>query len=59
VSIAPAIVEHYPELSKSQRAVVRHLDGPLLVIAGSPEAAICGGGCAGSRVSSRHRRIAA
>jgi len=34
VSIAPAIVEHYPELSESQREVVRHLDGPLLVIAG-------------------------
>ena len=34
VSIAPAIAEHYPELIESQRAVVGHLDGPLLVIAG-------------------------
>ena len=34
MSIAPAILKHYPELSESQRAVVGHLDGPLLVIAG-------------------------
>ena len=34
MSIAPAVLEHYRELSESQRAVVGHLDGPLLVIAG-------------------------
>ena len=34
VSVAPAILEHYPQLTKNQRAVVGHLDGPLLVIAG-------------------------
>lgn len=34
MSIAPAIIRHYPELSDSQQAVVSHLDGPLLVIAG-------------------------
>ena len=34
MSIAPAILEHYPQLSVSQRAVVGHLEGPLLVIAG-------------------------
>ena len=34
MSIAPAVLEHYPELTGSQRAVVGHLDGPLLVIAG-------------------------
>ena len=34
MSIAPAIVEHYPALNEAQRAVVGHLDGPLLVIAG-------------------------
>ncbi len=33
-SIAPAIPEHYPDLVESQRAVVGHLDGPLLVVAG-------------------------
>ena len=34
MSIAPAVLEHYLELAESQRAVVGHLDGPLLVIAG-------------------------
>lgn len=34
MSIAPEIVEHYPVLSEAQRAIVGHLDGPLLVIAG-------------------------
>ena len=34
MSIAPAILEHYPELIDSQREVIDHLDGPLLVIAG-------------------------
>ena len=32
--IAPAIERHYPELSDSQREVIGHVDGPLLVIAG-------------------------
>ena len=34
MNIAPAVLEYYPELTESQRAVVGHLDGPLLVIAG-------------------------
>jgi DNA helicase-2/ATP-dependent DNA helicase PcrA len=34
VSIAPAIVKHYPDLSGAQCEVVGHLDGPLLVISG-------------------------
>lgn len=34
VNIAPAILKHYPSLNAAQRAVVGHLDGPLLVIAG-------------------------
>ena len=34
MSIAPDILNHYPELSDSQRKVIGHLDGPLLVIAG-------------------------
>lgn len=34
MNIAPVILEHYPDLSEPQRAVVGHLDGPLLVIAG-------------------------
>ena len=33
-TIAPDIVEHYPELSDTQRKVIGCLDGPLLVIAG-------------------------
>ena len=34
MSIAPAVLKYYPELTENQRAVVGHLDGPLLVIAG-------------------------
>jgi len=34
VTIAPAILESYPHLNEAQRAIVGHLDGPLLVIAG-------------------------
>jgi len=34
VSIAPAILEHFPKLNPAQREIVGHLDGPLLVIAG-------------------------
>lgn len=34
MSIAPAIAEHYPALNDAQRAIVGHLEGPLLVIAG-------------------------
>jgi DNA helicase-2/ATP-dependent DNA helicase PcrA len=34
VTIAPAILERFPDLSEAQRAVVGHLDGPLLVVAG-------------------------
>lgn len=32
--IAPSILEFYPGLNDSQRSIVGHLDGPLLVIAG-------------------------
>jgi DNA helicase II / ATP-dependent DNA helicase PcrA len=34
VTIAPAILEHFPDLNDVQREVVAHLDGPLLVVAG-------------------------
>lgn len=34
MKIAPPILDHFPELSDAQRAVVGHTDGPLLVIAG-------------------------
>jgi DNA helicase-2/ATP-dependent DNA helicase PcrA len=34
VTIAPAILEHYPDLNDAQRQVVAHVDGPLLVVAG-------------------------
>ena len=34
MSIHPAILDHYPELNRSQREVIGHLSGPLLVIAG-------------------------
>jgi DNA helicase-2/ATP-dependent DNA helicase PcrA len=34
VKIAPAILDHYPNLSDIQREIIGHLDGPLLVIAG-------------------------
>jgi len=33
-TIAPAILQAYPELNDPQRAIVGHIDGPLLVIAG-------------------------
>jgi DNA helicase II / ATP-dependent DNA helicase PcrA len=34
VTIAPVILEHYPDLNDAQREVVAHVDGPLLVVAG-------------------------
>lgn len=34
MTIAPAIRQHYPQLSDAQRAVVGHMEKPLLVIAG-------------------------
>ncbi len=34
MTIAPVILEHYPDLNEAQREVVAHLDGPLLVVAG-------------------------
>ena len=34
MTIAPGILEHYPELNDAQREIIGHLDGPLLVIAG-------------------------
>jgi len=34
VSIAPAILSHYPDLNDAQRSIIGHVDGPLLVIAG-------------------------
>lgn len=34
MSIAPAIEHCYPGLNDAQRAIVGHIDGPLLVIAG-------------------------
>ena len=34
MTIAPAIDAHYPQLTASQREVVGHPDGPLLVVAG-------------------------
>jgi len=34
VTIAPAIQKHFPSLNDAQRAIVGHLDGSLLVIAG-------------------------
>ena len=34
MTIAPAILKHYPDLNDAQRDVVGHTDGPLLVIAG-------------------------
>ena len=34
MTIAPAILEHYPDLNDAQRAVIEHGEGPLLVIAG-------------------------
>lgn len=34
MTIAPAILKHYPNLNDAQRSVVAHLEGPLLVVAG-------------------------
>lgn len=34
MTIAPAILDHYPDLNEAQREVVAHVDGPLLVVAG-------------------------
>jgi len=34
VTIAPAILERYPDLNDAQRRIVGHVDGPLLVVAG-------------------------
>lgn len=34
MTIAPAILERYPDLNEDQRSVIGHLEGPLLVVAG-------------------------
>ena len=34
MTVAPGILAHFPDLDEAQRAVVGHLDGPLLVVAG-------------------------
>jgi DNA helicase-2/ATP-dependent DNA helicase PcrA len=34
MTIAPVILEHFPDLNPSQLEIIGHLDGPLLVIAG-------------------------
>jgi len=34
MTIAPAILNHFPDLNEPQRDVVGHVDGPLLVVAG-------------------------
>jgi hypothetical protein len=34
MTIAPVILEQYPDLNEAQRGIVAHIDGPLLVIAG-------------------------
>jgi DNA helicase-2/ATP-dependent DNA helicase PcrA len=34
MTIAPAILEHFPDLNQPQRRVIEHLEGPLLVVAG-------------------------
>ena len=34
MTIAPAILKEYPTLNEAQRAIIGHLSGPLLVIAG-------------------------
>lgn len=34
MTIAPAILKHYPDLNPAQRRIVAHDEGPLLVIAG-------------------------
>jgi len=33
-NVTPEILNHYPDLSDAQRAIVGHLDSPLLMIAG-------------------------
>ena len=34
MKIAPSLLKNYPDLSKSQKEIIGHIDGPLLVIAG-------------------------
>lgn len=34
MTIAPEILQHYPDLNEAQRRVIAHQEGPLLVIAG-------------------------
>jgi len=34
VTISHLILKHYPELNDTQRQIIGHIDGPLLVIAG-------------------------
>ncbi len=34
MTIAAAILQQYPQLNDPQQAIIGHLDGPLLVIAG-------------------------
>ena len=34
MTIAPSILEQYPDLNEVQREIVGHMDGPLLVVAG-------------------------
>lgn len=34
MTIAPAILKHFPKLNEVQREIIAHTDGPLLVIAG-------------------------
>ena len=34
MTIAPAILENYPDLNGTQREIIAHADGPLLVVAG-------------------------
>ena len=34
MTIAPPILEQYPDLNGDQREIVGHVDGPLLVVAG-------------------------
>ncbi len=34
MSIAPVILKHYSDLNESQKSVIAHDEGPLLVVAG-------------------------
>ena len=34
MTVAQAICRHYPDLNPAQRAIIGHMDGPLLVVAG-------------------------